>query len=80
MLAHRQTEAAELEAKIEEALQVSQELRRVLAGVEMEEDMVRARLSRLRGDLAEIMAEIEARSGVSLKGPKRANLRVAPAE
>ncbi len=76
MLALRQQEAAEMEERIATANAAITEMRHALQGVEIDEDVVRARLDRLREDLAELLPEIE-RPG---PGPRKPKLGVVAGE
>lgn len=75
MLAQRRQEVETLVERISSAHVVTAEIRRLLDDVEIEEDMAKAQLSRLRAELAEIMERIEGKPETP-----RARLRVAPSK
>ncbi len=80
-IAARREEADRMETKITEAHAISAELRHLLDDVEMEEDMVRSRLRRLREELSDILPRIdEPRETATAPERRRARIEVVPGE
>ena len=79
-LSLRRHEAEELSDRIARASLATGELRRDLHEVEMDEDLVRARLKRFREDLAEILPAAEGPGVLGEPEARRARMGVVPGE
>ncbi|NNF72579.1 MAG: DNA repair protein [Rhodobacteraceae bacterium] len=80
MLALRRQEAETLSDRIGRAHAVTDEIKRQLDAVEVDEDVARSRLSRLRAELAELMPSVDRAVGVGKGNDLRPRLRVAKAK
>jgi len=76
MISLRSHEAGEMQARIERAHVITQEMKRELGRVEMDEAMARSALARLREELDEILPKLEEEKRAG-PGAKRPRLRVA---
>ena len=77
MLQLRRDEAEQLSERIARAHAVTDEIKRTLEAVEVEEDIARSRLERLRGELAELMPAVEGALRPAKGNAVRPRLRVA---
>lgn len=80
MLALRRQEAETMSERIARAHSVTAEIRRTLDEVEVEEDVVRSRLGRLRAELAELMPAVDSTVMGGKRNDLRPKLRVAKGE
>lgn len=79
MLEHRRAEAETLTERVAAAHGATTELRRMLADVEMDEEIVRSRIERLREELADLMPAIESPAS-DLPALRRSMIGVVPGE
>ena len=79
-LAHRRLEAEELRSRIERASVATAEIRRELTEVELDEDLVKARLKRFREELAELLPSIDSVGVLGEPEERRARMNVVAGE
>lgn len=80
LLQHRRADAEEMSERIARAHGAVGEMRRLLADVEVEEEVVRSRLARLREELSDLMPAIEAAPDADLPALRRSMIGVVPGE
>lgn len=77
MLTARHAEAERLNAEIERAHAIAREIRHAVENVDLEEETVRARIARLKGELGDLLDGIDGFAGAP---PPLPNLRVAASD
>ncbi len=80
LLEHRRADAEEMSERIARAHAAVLEMRRLLEDVEVEEEVVRSRLSRLREELDELMPAIQAAPEAEIPVLRRSLIGVVPGE
>jgi chromosome segregation ATPase len=80
LLEHRRAQAEEMSERISQAHGATAELRRILAEVEFDEDVVRSRAARLREELADLLPALDGPAAGGLPELRRSMIGVVPGE